>query len=151
MMGYRRVSWIYGLAASIAFCATVVMVPPSGARAIGPLGGEKADRAACRATGEACFLGIDPDIYRMPLPGQYIQSGNRPICATQNCASFPPEAFTIDFLRQFWSLMTPLDQARTEGTAFLFVTTHWGPPGAPAADLSFVATPARLPDGDYFA
>ena len=146
MMGYRPVSWICGVAASIAFGATVVMAQSPGTRAIGPLGGEKADRAACRATGEACFLGIDPDVYQMPLLGQYIQSGERLICATRNWSSFPPEAFSIDFLRQFWSLMTPQNQAATEGTAFFFLTTHWGPPDAPAADLSVVATPERFPD-----
>lgn len=146
MLGYQRVSWIYGLAASIVFCATVVMVPSSGAHSIGRLSSEKADCAACRATSDPCFLGIDPDIYRMPLLGQYIQSGDRRICATQNWSSFPPEVFNIDFLRQFWSSMTPQDQATTEGAAFLFTTTHWGPPYAPAADLSVVATPAHFPN-----
>src|SRR5688572_19115641 len=146
MMRYRRISWICGVAASIAFGATVGMAQSSGTREIGSLGGQKTGRAACRATGEACFLGIDPDIYRMPLLGQYVQSGDRLICATRNWSSFPPEAFSIDFLRQFWSLMTPPDQAATEATAFFFLTTHWGPPDAPAADLSVVATPAHFPD-----
>ena len=44
----------------------------------------------------------------------------------------------------------PQDQAATEPTAFFFITTHWGPPAAPAADLSFVATPAHFPD-DVFS
>jgi pimeloyl-ACP methyl ester carboxylesterase len=42
--------------------------------------------------------------------------------------------------------MTPQDQAATEATAFFFITTHWGPPSAPAADLSFVTTPAQFQD-----
>jgi hypothetical protein len=113
---------------------------------IGPGCGEKAGGARCRPAGEACFLGIDPDIYGMPLAGQYIQSRDGLICATQNWSSFPPEAFSIDFLRQFWSHMTPQDQATTEANAFFFITTHWGPPYAPAADLSDVATPADFPD-----
>lgn len=145
-MGHRRISWICGVAASIAFGANVVMAQSPGIRAIGPLGSEKADRAPCRATGDTCFLGIDPDIYQMPLLGQNVQSGDRLICATRNWSSFPPEAFSIDFLRYFWAQMTPQDQAATEATAFFFITTHWGPPAAPGADLSLVATPARFPD-----
>ena len=146
MMGYRRMSWICWLATSIAFCASAVMAQVPGTRVVGPLTSERADGPPCRATGEACFLGIDPDIYGMPLLGQYIQSGDRLICATQNWSSFPPETFSIDFLRHSWSLMTPPDQATTEGTAFWFLTTHWGPPDAPAADLSVVATPADFTD-----
>ena len=130
-MGYRSVVWICGVAASIAFGANVVMAQSPEIRAIGPLSSEKPGRAPCRATGEVCVLGIDPDIYRMPLLGQYVQSGDSLICATRNWSSFPPEAFSIDFLRQFWSLMTPQDQAVTEATAFFFITTHWGPPAAP--------------------
>jgi pimeloyl-ACP methyl ester carboxylesterase len=146
MMGYRRISWICWLATSIAFCASAVMAQVPGTRVVGPLTSERADGPPCRATGEACFLGIDPDIYGMPLLGQYIQSGDRLICATQNWSSFPPETFSIDFLRHSWSLMTPPDQATTEGTAFWFLTTHYGPPDAPAADLSVVATPADFTD-----
>ena len=146
MMGHRRVTSICGVAASIAFGATVGMAQWSGTREIGPLGGQKTGSAACRATGEACFLGIDPDIYRMPLLGQYVQSGDRKICATRNWSSFPPEAFSIDFLRHFWAQMTPQDQAATDASAFFFITTHWGPPAAPAADLSLVSTPAHFPD-----
>lgn len=145
-MRYRRVSLVCGLAVAITFCATAVMAQEPESRAITPLTGEWADRPPCRATGEACFLGIDPDIYGMPLLGQYIQSGDRLICATQNWSSFPPETFSIDFLRYSWSLMTPPDQATTEATAFWFVTTHWGPPAVPPADLSGVATPADFPD-----
>jgi pimeloyl-ACP methyl ester carboxylesterase len=146
MMGYRWVSWICEVAASIAFGAIVVMAQSSGTGTIGPSAVQKADRAPCRATGTACFLGIDPDIYHMPLNGEYIQTGDRLICATRNWSPFPPEAFNIDFLRQFWSLTTPQDQAATEATAFFFITTHWGPSVAPAADLSFVTTPAHFPD-----
>ena len=145
-MGYRRISWICWLATSIAFCASAVMAQVPGTRVVGPWTSERADGPPCRATGEACFLGIDPDIYGMPLLGQYIQSDDRLICATQNWSSFPPETFSIDFLRHSWSLMTPPDQATTEGTAFWFLTTHWGPPDAPAADLSVVATPADFTD-----
>ena len=144
MMGYRRVSWICALA--IALCTTAVVAQGPETRAPGLMNGERAARPPCRATGQACYLGIDPDIYGMPLLGQYIQSGDRLICATQNWSSFAPEDFSIDFLRQFWSLMTPQDQATTEATAFFFLTTHWGPPYVPAADLNVVATPAHFPD-----
>ena len=134
------------MSALIAFGATVAMAQTSGTRALGPLSSEEGHRAPCRATGTICFLGIDPDIYHMPLYGEYIQSGDRLICATRNWSSFPPEAFSIDFLRHFSTQMTSQDQAATEATAFFFITTHWGPPTAPAADLSFVATPAHFPD-----
>jgi len=99
-----------GVAASIAFGANVVMPQSPENRAIEPSASEKAGRAPCRATGDPCFLGIDPDIYRMPLSGQYVQSRGSLICATRNWSSFPPEAFGIDFLRQFWPLMTPVDE-----------------------------------------
>ena len=99
MMGYRRISWICWLATSIAFCASAVMAQVPGTRVVGPSTSERADGPPSRATGEACFLGIDPDIYGMPLLGQYIQSGERLICAIQNWSSFPPESFSIDFLR----------------------------------------------------
>lgn len=36
----------------------------------------------CYATGESCSLGIDPDVYRMPLTGEFMQHGSRRICAT---------------------------------------------------------------------
>ena len=127
-----------------------------GARAIEPLRAHSADCAVatagtaaatgCRDTGEACFLGIDPDIYQMPLLGEYIQSGDDLTCATRNWSSYPPEAFDIEFMRAFWPTLSPQDQAATEGAAFLFVMTHWGPPSAPAEDLSNVATPADFPD-----
>ena len=42
-------------------------------------------RNLCIDTGEPCFLGIDPDIYQMPLFGTYVQSGDERICATTNC------------------------------------------------------------------
>ena len=98
-------------------------------------------RGPCRQTGEPCFLGIDPDFYQMPLFGESIQSGDHSICATRNWSAFPPEAFDLDFMRDFWALMTPHDQAAAEAAAFFFVTTHWGPPSVPPADLSEVATP----------
>src|SRR5688572_7119818 len=115
-----------------------------GTRALEPLDFQKTDGAGCRATGEACFLGIDPDVYQMPLFGEYIQSGDRLICATRNWSSYPAEAFNIDFMRAFWPQIPPQDQAATEGAAFFFVTTHWGPPNAPAADLSEVVTPSHF-------
>lgn len=146
MMKYRPVSWICGVAASIALGATVVLAQSPGTQAIGPSSGQKADGPACRATGEACFLGIDPDVYQMPLFGEYIQSDDRLICATRNWSAYPPEAFNIDFMRAFWPQIPPQDQAATEGAAFFFVTTHWGPPNAPATDLSDVATPADFAD-----
>ncbi len=99
----------------------------------------------CHATGETCFLGIDPDIYQMPLIGESILGKNGVICATKNWSPYPPELFTIDFMHQFFTLMTPADQARAEAAANYYVTTHWGPPGAPAGDISEVATPS------YFA
>ncbi len=34
-------------------------------------------RGLCRPTGERCFLGIDPDVYQMPLFGESIQSDDR--------------------------------------------------------------------------
>ena len=94
------------MSALIAFGATVAMAQTSGTRALGPLSSEEGHRAPCRATGTICFLGIDPDIYHMPLYGEYIQSGDRLICATRNWSSFPPEAFSIDFLRHFSTQMT---------------------------------------------
>ena len=66
-MGYRSVGWICGVVASIAFGANVVMAQSPEIRALGPLGSEKAGRAPCRATGDACFLGIDPDIASVRL------------------------------------------------------------------------------------
>ena len=98
-------------------------------------------RGPCGPTGEPCFLGIDPDVYQMPLFGESIQTGDRSICATRNWSAFPPEIFDLDFMRNFWSLMAPDDQAAAEAAAFFFVTTHWGPPSVPPADLSEVATP----------
>ena len=145
-MGYRRVSWIWGVAASIVFGAIVVMAQSSGVGTVGPWAAQKADRAPCRATGTTCFLGIDPDIYHMPLYGEYIQTGDRLICATRNWSPFPPDAFNIDFLRAFWPQIPAPDQAATEGAAFFFVTTHYGPPAVSAADLSDVATPANFSD-----
>lgn len=109
-------------------------------------GVQNVDRAPCRATGEFCYLGIDPDIYHMPLYGEYIQTGDRRICATRNWSSYPPEAFNIGFMRAFWPQIPPQDQAATEGGAFFFVTTHYGPPYVPAADLSEVASPADFAD-----
>ena len=100
MMGYRRVSWVCGLAASIAFCVMVVLAQSPESQTIRTLGGEKLGHPACRATGDVCFLGIAPDIYRMPLPGEYVQTSGGLICATRNWSSFPPEAFGIDFLRK---------------------------------------------------
>lgn len=102
-------------------------------------------RAPCRATGESCFLGIDPDIYQIPLFGETIQSGNRSICATRSWSSLPPEAFDIDFMRGFWSFLAPNEQAKAEATAFIFLTTHWGPPVVPPSDLSQVPTPQAFP------
>jgi len=142
---YRGALWLRPLAASCAFAATLAMAQ-SAQSPVGPFiedgvsqrgGAQK----VCRATGDPCFLGIDPDIYRMPLTGEFIQSGERLVCATRNWSAFPPEAFTIDFMRAFWNLIQPADQATTEGLAHFFVTTHWGPPERPAADLSEVARP----------
>ena len=75
-------------------------------RALGPSTGETAARP-CQATGDPCFLGIDPDVYQMPLFGEYIQSGDHLICATRNWSSYPPEAFNIDFMRAFWPQIPP--------------------------------------------
>lgn len=122
------------------------MAQSSGTGEIGQLGGQKTSCASCRPTGDGCFLGIDPDIYHMPLYGEYILTRDRRICATRNWSAFPPEAFNIDFMRAFWRQIPPQDQAVTEGAAFFFVTTHYGPPDFPAADLSDVATPANFAD-----
>lgn len=101
---------------------------------------------ACVATGDTCFLGIDPDIYQMPLFGEYIQDGNELICATTNWAPFPPEAFGIDFMRNFWATqLDQLAQAETEAAAYGFVASHWGQPAAPVTDLSEMATPGDFP------
>jgi pimeloyl-ACP methyl ester carboxylesterase len=116
-----------------------VLTPPESARAASTTG-------ACYATGESCSLGIDPDVYRMPLTGEYIQTAHRRICATKNWSAFPPEAFDIDFLRGFWPSVPTASQQATEATAFFFITTHWGPPDAAAADLTDVKTPADFPD-----
>ena len=127
----------------------LVTIDPAGSmntRELAPLGVQNSGRPGCRATGEDCFLGIDPDVYQMPLLGEYIQSGDRLTCATRSWSPYPPEAFNIDFMRAFWPQIPPQDQATTEGAAFFFVTTHWGPPNAPAADLSEVATPADFAD-----
>src|SRR5713101_4579895 len=49
----------------------------------------------CRATGQPCFLGVDPDIFHMPLSGEIIQSSDRQICATRSGPPpLPPENFT---------------------------------------------------------
>ena len=105
------------------------------------------EQKLCRATGQACSLGIDPDIYHMPLSGEIIQSGDRQICATKSGPPpLPPEAFSIDFMRSFWTTLNASDQANAEGAAYVFTTTHWGPPAAPPSDLSAVATPADFPD-----
>src|SRR6476469_3773025 len=148
-MGHLRVSWVCVVAASFAFVATVVMAQSSGIGTIGPATIHKTEPAPCRATGTFCYLGVDPDIYQMPLYGEYIQSGDRLICATRNWSPFAPEAFNIDFMRSFWPQIPSPNQAATEGAAFFFVTTHWGPPNAPAADLSDVATPANFADGVF--
>ena len=105
----RWINWIIGLAALIAFSANAVMAQSSGSGTIGPSAVEKTECATCRATGTPCFLGFDPDIYHMPLYGEYIQTGDRLICATRNWSSLPPEAFTIDFMRAFWPHIPPPD------------------------------------------
>jgi pimeloyl-ACP methyl ester carboxylesterase len=143
-MAYQRMRPKSGIAILLAFCATVVMAQSPGNKGTRPLDNERAGPRSCRATGEPCFLGIDPDIYQMPLVGQYIQSGNELICATQNWSAFPPEAFGIDFLRQLWTQTEPHVQAATEAAAYFFITTHWGPPDVPPADLSDVASPAHF-------
>ncbi len=105
----------------------------------------------CRATGENCFLGIDPDVYQIPLYGEYIHNGKEQICATTNWSSFPPEAFDIDFMRNFWAFqLDAAQQAETEAAAFFFVLTHWGPPAVPAADLSEIAVPSDF-SGEVFS
>jgi pimeloyl-ACP methyl ester carboxylesterase len=83
----------------------------------------------------------------MPLNGEIIQSGNRQICATKSGPPpLPPETFGIDFMRNFWASLNANDQANVEGAVPVFVTPHWGPPGAPPSDLSAVATPIDFPD-----
>jgi pimeloyl-ACP methyl ester carboxylesterase len=95
----------------------------------------------CRATGDPCFLGIDPDRYAMPLLGEYIQSGADLTCAMRSWTTLPPEAFDLSFVRAFWQLVPPADHAQVEAAAFYFVTTHWGPPDTPPQHLWDVATP----------
>jgi pimeloyl-ACP methyl ester carboxylesterase len=105
---------------------------------------------SCIDTGEACFLGIDPDIYQMPLFGVNIECGDEQICATTSWSSFPPEVFDIDFMRNFWFQMDPAQQAQTEAMSYFFATTHRGPPAIPPADLADVATPSDFP-GEVFS
>jgi pimeloyl-ACP methyl ester carboxylesterase len=106
---------------------------------------------SCVETGEPCFLGIDPDIYQMPLYGVSIQCGDDQICATTNWSPYPPEAFDIDFMRYFWTFqMNEAQQAQAEGAAFYFVYTHWGPPWAPPGDLSEIAVPSDF-SGEVFS
>src|SRR5262249_45189681 len=50
--------------------AAIFLAPPN--YAVAQSDGTK----ICRATGQPCFLGIDPDIYQMPLTGEIIQSGD---------------------------------------------------------------------------
>jgi len=121
--------------------AAILIPAPIGAVA------EPGDTKICRATGQPCSLGIDPDIFHMPLTGEIIQSGDRQICVTKSGPPpLPPESFGIDFMRSFWTALSPSDQANVEGGSAVFVTTHWGPPAVPPADLSSVATPADFPD-----
>lgn len=104
----------------------------------------------CRTTSEACYLGIDPDVYQMPLYGELIQSSDEMICATTNYwSSFPPEVFDIDFMRNFWASLSSSQQAQTEAAAYFFVLTHHGIPSASAADLSEVAVPSDF-SGEVF-
>jgi pimeloyl-ACP methyl ester carboxylesterase len=111
---------------------------------------------SCISTGEPCYLGIDPDIYQMPLYGVSIQCGDEQICATVNWCSyppdlfFPPEAFGIDFMRYFWTLMNEEQQTQTEAMAFYLLLTHWGPPWAPPADLSEMMIPSDF-SGEVFS
>jgi pimeloyl-ACP methyl ester carboxylesterase len=148
-IGRGLVRWTGAAAASIGAAAIVAFWSPA-ARATGTSHGQAPEgvtqEKTCRATGNTCFLGIDPDIYQMPLVGEYIQHGARLICATRNWSDYPPETFDIDFMRALWPQLAPADQAATEAAALFFVTTHWGPPGAAAADLSEVKTPADFPD-----
>lgn len=150
---HGMVRWTGAAAASICAAAIVAFSSPA-ARATGASNGQASESIThgktCRATGNTCFLGIDPDIYQMPLVGEYIQLGARLICATRNWSDYPPEAFGIDFMRALWPQLAPTDQAATEAAALFFVTTHWGPPGAAAEDLSEVPTPADFP-GEIFS
>jgi pimeloyl-ACP methyl ester carboxylesterase len=111
-----------------------------------------ASSIACYATGESCFLGIDPDIYHMPLTGEYIQTRSGRICATANWSQsqFPPEAFDFDFIRASWSSLPASQQRAVEAAAFGIGTTHWGPPDAPPSDLTGVRVPADFA-GEVFA
>jgi pimeloyl-ACP methyl ester carboxylesterase len=150
----RMVNWLCGTAAAIGCAATLATAQSQPTDVTGGVDGQEAGREAstevCRPTGQACSLGIDPDVYQMPLLGEFIQSGERLICATRNWSTHPSEIFGIDFMRAFWSLLTPQNQVAAEAAAFFFVTTHWGPPNAPAVDLSDVATPAAFP-GEVFS
>jgi len=103
------------------------------------------------ASEERSFFGIDPDVYQMPLYGEYIQCRDGLIPATTAWSSYPPETFNIDFLRFFWAYgMDAAQQAQTEAAAYYFVFTHHGPPAAPAADLSEVAIPSDF-SGEVFS
>jgi len=82
----------------------------------------------------------------MPLFGEYIQNGDERVCATKNWSSLPPEAFDINFMQGLWPTLPPADQAAAEYAAVFFITTHWGPPAAPPADLAHVARPIDFAD-----
>jgi hypothetical protein len=112
----------------------------------GPAGNPVPHARACRATGDPCFLGIDPDRYGMPLFGEYIERDGERVCATRSWTTLPPEIFDLEFMRAFWSSVPLADQPQVEAAAFFFVTTHWGPPAAPPADLHDVITPAYFAD-----
>lgn len=105
----------------------------------------------CLATTEPCFLGIDPDVYHMPLTGQYVLSGTTKICATRSWNAFPPETFSLDFIRGFYSTLTPGQKAATETAAYGFITTHWAPPVAAPQDLGEVARPRDFVDESFRA
>src|SRR6185369_14224596 len=93
---------LIALALMLALCSLAVVPVTATTTAQPPSVFQKADGSCCRAISEPCFLGIDPDVYQMPLFGEYIQSGDHLICATRNWSSYPPEAFNIDFMRAFW-------------------------------------------------
>jgi pimeloyl-ACP methyl ester carboxylesterase len=146
--------WAGAAAASVCAAAIVALWSSAGkatgTSSNGLVSEDITQNKTCRATGDTCFLGIDPDIYQMPLVGEYIQVGARLICATRNWSDYPPETFDMDFMRALWPQLAPTDQAATEAAAFFFVTTHWGPPAAAPLYLSEVATPADFP-GEIFS
>jgi hypothetical protein len=90
--GWRAQSIFWITSIGTAVVLSTILVAPN--RSVAAPDGQN----SCHATGQPCFLGVDPDIYQMPLFGEIIQSGDRQICATKrklspsiSCAASTPD------------------------------------------------------------